>query len=82
MIKLFNQSLNDQYYEEDHLRFPRQPEDLPPLDEDYSYSTDQENPRRSSPSDSVPIFLPFPGTEPNRRPRSAPKSELIIGIMC
>lgn len=63
-----------QYYEEDHLRFPRQPEDLPPLDDDYSYNVDQENPQRSSPSDSVPIFLPFPGTEPNRRPRSAPKT--------
>jgi len=60
-----------QYYEEDHLRFPRQPGDLPPLDEDYAYNDEQENPRRSSPSDSVPIFLPFPGTEPNRRPRQA-----------
>eukprot|EP00090_Calanus_glacialis_P041261 TRINITY_DN7261_c0_g1_i2.p1 TRINITY_DN7261_c0_g1~~TRINITY_DN7261_c0_g1_i2.p1 ORF type:complete len:318 (-),score=48.46 TRINITY_DN7261_c0_g1_i2:279-1232(-) len=62
-----------QYFEEDHLRFPRQPGDLPPLDEDLTYNEDQENPQRSSPSDSVPIFLPFPGTEPNRRPRQAPQ---------
>jgi len=62
-----------QYFEEDHLRFPRQPGDLPPLDEDLTYD-DQENPQRSSPSDSVPIFLPFPGTEPNRRPRQAQHS--------
>ena len=63
------------YFEEDHLRFPRQPGDLPPLDEDLTYNEDQENPQRSSPSDSVPIFLPFPGTEPNRRPRQAPQSK-------
>lgn len=62
-----------QYFEEDHLRFPRQPGDLPPLDEDLTYNEDQENPQRSSPSDSVPIFLPFPGTEPNRKPRQAPQ---------
>jgi len=59
----------EKYFEEDHLRFPRQPEDLPPLQDDFNYGDHQQNPQRSSPSDAVPIFLPFPGTEPNRRVR-------------
>lgn len=69
-----------EYFEEDHLRFPRQPESLSDIKDEYN---DQpENPQRSSPSDSVPVFLPFPGTEPDRTVRQAqhsvPKSKKVF----
>jgi len=53
-----------QYFPDEHERFARQPEDF--KDQDYP-----DLPQSSSPSDSVPVFLPFPGTEPNRKPRQS-----------
>jgi len=66
------------YFEDDHLRLPRQPEDLTTLSDDYGADLFQHsNPRSSSssssPSDAVPVFLPFPGNEKTykRPPRQA-----------
>jgi len=61
---------DEQYFEEDHLRFPRQPEGFPPPNSEASLDYD-EAPQRSLPSDTVPIFLPFPGTETSRTPRQS-----------
>jgi len=63
-----------EYFEEDHLRFPRQPQSFSDIKDDYN--DQQQNPQRSSPSDSVPVFLPFPGTEPDKRVRQAIPSVL------
>lgn len=53
----------DQLYEE-HIRHTRMPEDL---------AGDSRRDRASaSPSEAIPTFLPFPGTEPSRPSRSSP----------
>jgi len=65
---------NRKYYDEDHLRLPRQPKDLPTLTGDLTYGSDsyrQQNPRSSSPSEAAPVFLPFPGNEKARPTRQA-----------
>jgi len=61
------------YFDDDHLRLPRQPSDLTGLPEEELFGADlfQQDNRRSSsassssssPSDAVPVFLPFPGNE-------------------
>lgn len=69
---------DEKYFEEDHLRLPRQPEILSPVDDGFDYVSYPENPQRSSPSDTVATFLPFPGTEPNRRPRHTSKGKSAV----
>ena len=71
-----------QYHDTDHLRLPRQPEDLARVEADSDLYGDLfERPRQrdqtrqssSSSSDAVPVFLPFPGNEKSykRPPRQA-----------
>ena len=63
---------NRKYYEADHLRLPRQPQDLPSLTGDLTSGTPsyrQQNPRSSSPSEASLTFLPFPGNEKARPTR-------------
>merc|ERR1711902_248484 len=65
---------NRKYYEADHLRLPRQPQDLPTLTDDLTYGSQpykQQNPRSSSPSEASLTFLPFPGNEKARPTRQA-----------
>lgn len=50
----------EQYYE-DYVRNPRMPEG----------QSKEERRQRASPSESIPTFLPFPGTEPSRPVRAA-----------
>jgi len=70
------------YHDTDHLRLPRQPEDLARVEADSDLYGDLfERPRQrdqtrqssSSSSDAVPVFLPFPGNEKSykRPPRQA-----------
>jgi len=54
-----------QYFDDDHSRYPRQPDDRS-SDHDDHYNQHQTQ-HRTSPSEAVPVFLPFPGTEPNRK---------------
>jgi len=69
------------YFDDDHLRLPRQPADLTTISDDSLYGAPDDlfhsNPRSrsssSSPSDAVPVFLPFPGNEKNRPTRQAVK---------
>jgi len=57
-----------EYFSEEKERFPRQPSDFQDAEFSDSFSD-------SAPSHEVPVFLPFPGTEPNpRKPRQAPGS--------
>jgi len=51
----FRKNRREQYFE-DHIRTPRQPQSEP---QDI-----RTNERSSSPSEAIPTFLPFPGTEP------------------
>jgi len=56
----FRKNRRNEYYE-DHIRNPRQPQSEH-LDEI------RERERSSSPSEAIPTFLPFPGTEPPSTP--------------
>jgi hypothetical protein len=48
------------------FRNPRQKDEHTFHHEDY-YTTHHQTPQHTSPSEAVPIILPFPGTEPNKR---------------
>ena len=74
-----------QYYEADHLRLPRQPQDLPSLTGDLtsgsgSPSYRQQNPRSSSPSEASLTFLPFPGNEKARPTRQTSPGGKPVGV--
>jgi len=73
---------NRKYYDEDHLRLPRQPQELPRLTGDLTYSSDsfRQNPRSSSPSEASPVFLPFPGNEKARPTRQAVRPPVVPSI--
>ena len=67
-----------QYFEDDHSRYSRQPGDRPgPRDEPHHH-----RPHHSTaPSEAVPVFLPFPGTEPNIKTGEAFSStKFLVGI--
>jgi len=61
------------YFADDHLRLPRQPEDLTRAEDSlyragaradlFEHSDPRTSSSSSSPSDAVPVFLPFPGNE-------------------
>merc|ERR1711874_51014 len=76
---------NRKYYDDDHLRLPRQPKDLPTLTDDLTYGSQpykQQNPRSSSPSEASLTFLPFPGNEkarPTRQAKSRVSAATAIG---
>ena len=56
-----------QYFGDERSRYPRQPDDRSSNPNDHNQKTHQ----RTSPSEAVPVFLPFPETEPNRRREEA-----------
>jgi len=52
----------DQYYD-DHVRHTRMPEE--------NLRDERRDRASASPSEAIPTFLPFPGTEPSRAPRAS-----------
>jgi len=61
----FRNPKDRQYFSDENQRFTRQPEAY--QEQEYPDIP----PQSSLPSDDVPVFLPFPGTEPNRVARQA-----------
>jgi len=52
------------YFEDDHSRYSRQPADRSGTRDDHHHHRAHDG---TAPSEAVPVFLPFPGTEPNKK---------------
>ena len=60
-----------QYFNDDHSIYSHQPEGGSSTHQDHYQKTHH----RTSPSEAVPVFLPFPGTEPNKKSGEATSSK-------
>jgi len=59
----FRKPRRDQYYEGEHVRHTRMP--------DEHHREERRERASAAPSEAIPTFLPFPGTEPSRSARPA-----------